>query len=531
MPTVPRRRDTELQTAPLPGQRQTRTPGLGAFGGGEATSQAFRAGRDMVDTGIKLEAGRQKEVATQNAEAEKAFQESMKQEREFANEVMIRDVDLDLSKAETLISMEAKKLQGRDAAKAPDFVAMEWARTAENAVKQATNDEQRLMIEKIAAQRGQSLNRVAQSHMSEALKKHDDEMSAQYLKAQDEQASVNYADPDIVDRAHAIKKFEIEKMGKRLGMGADWVKLETARQRSKTHAAVLERMIVDGNDEAAKAYDAKWNKEIQQDELNMLAKIRKTSKESKAEAKENKMRILFLGTFPDNIRPSNVPKVGLDEIRTLLAQGEIDVGEYKLLETKITNVNDDPTIPSEDRIAAQLEVIDAFEALAGKGKVKGGKPTEELEAEKTWGPDLTREQIQGFRNLLIEKTRYLPESFQNEFLKNTNKAALANESDKMAVWSALAASLQDIGVPPAIRVRTMKDALSIFEKDILFNKAEEKLFNLKEKAVREMNPNRSKYYLEQILTIRGIPVKVVGFDADGEPMIMQFPEASKKGKK
>lgn len=529
MPQVPRRRDTELQTVPLPGQRQTRTPSLGAFGGGEATSRAFEAGRDLVNTGIRLEAGRQKEVAAQNEEAEKAFQESMKQEREFANEVMIRDVDLDLSKAETMISMEARKLQGRDAAKAPDFVAMEWARASENAVKQATNDEQRLMIEKIAAQRAQSLNRVAQSHMSEALKKHDDEMSAQYLKAQDEQASVNSTDQDMVDRAHAIKKFEIEKMGKRLGMGDDWIKLETARQRSKTHAAVLERMIVDGNDEAAKAYDEKHNKEIQQDELNMLAKIRKTSKESKAEAKENLMRTLFLGTFSDDKRPPNIPKVGLDDAQTLLAQGVIDVGDYKLLEAKITNINDDKAIPAEDRMAAQLEVIEAFEELGGK--VKGSKPTGELKAEKTFGRDLTREQIQGFRNMLIEKTRYLPETFQEEFLKNTNKAAIANEPEKMAVWSALASSLQDIGVPPAIRARTMKDALSIFEKDILFNKAEEKLFNLKEKAVREMNPNRSKYYLEQILTIRGIPVKVVGFDADGEPMIMQFPEASKKGKK
>jgi len=498
MPTVPRITNTELLTKALPSQKQGTTPDLAAFGGGSAVTEAFKAGRELIDTGVDINVMEQK----RRAAAENEFLKFQAEEKKKADEVLVRDADLGMSEDETRIGIDMKNMKGREAAGTVDYVDSEWKKSTQRAMAQAVNDEQKDAIQKISAQRYASLNKAAQEHTYTALKEHDEEMSETLIDTTKEQSSLNYDKPDLVARNFYVMAEERRKEGLRQGKDKTVVDADIAKDRSQTHAAIMERMIVDGKDDLAKAYGEKWNKEIQQDELKYLEAVRKTTKESRTEVYENLERTLFLGTLPDSIRPPNVSKVGLDEALTLLSKDVIKLSTYNMLKSQILNVYDDPTIPVEEKVKKQWEINDMFQDLGGEVSVQG-MPTTTLEPG-------TYEKIKALREKVIESKRYLPKEFQESILRNSERALIKSNPEKMGLFKSLVDSLKNImgSVSPS-SVLYLTQGLQIFNKGVSVQQAVEKVTELKQKAAITANPNLTRYKTGQILP-KGTTVQYKG---------------------
>jgi hypothetical protein len=510
MPTVPRRQTTELQTAPIPGRSQGSTPSLAAFGGGPAVNKAFDASRELADTGIDIETVNLKRKAL----AEDEYQKFQDEQKKNADEVMVRDIDLGLSQEETRIALAVKNMQGRDAAGASDYAALEWEKADQNAKNQATNPEQIEEIEKRSVQRYANLNRIAQVHTDEALRKHDDEMSAQYLKALDEQSALSYQDPEVLGRNRTIKKFAIEQYARRAGLDKAWVDEEVKRQNSASHVAVMSRMLTDGRQDLADKYDKQFSREIQDKDLPILDKVRRQTAEDKKDAEDNQERVLMLGTWPDEKRPQGIPKVGLDEIESLYARGQIKTPLYEKLRGKILNINDDPSIPVAEKTKVLNDVVQKFVSLGGQ-TTPTGTPKGAIQVDRGFFKgDITNEQIKDFRDAVIKNTRYLPADLQQSMLLVTEKALIESQPEKKGMMSSFIQSIANMNVSSATLTQAMTAALPIFNRKTSSTDAFKKLADIKERAAVATNPNVTRYQEGQMLT-KGTTVQY-----NGRPVIL-----------
>lgn len=176
------------------------------------------------------------------------------EEAKKANETAMTGLDLQASQAQTRIELAAKKMQGKDAAGAPDFAAQEWGKVQSDLKSQAANPAQAEGISKILGLRSADIDRVVQQHASSELQKFDQDQSETYIQAQAEQALDNYQDPDRVAQARQLQNDEIERMGNRHGWSPEQIALKQKDTGSLTNTAVVTRMLDNGDYDAAQNF-------------------------------------------------------------------------------------------------------------------------------------------------------------------------------------------------------------------------------------------------------------------------------------
>lgn len=252
MPQVPRYDSPQVQSAALPNVKVNTEAPLSAFGGGQAVAQAGEATRGLGKQVFDI------------AQAEK----------KKADDIAFMDADLEALKAKTDLEIQAKNMQGKDAAGASDYVSKEWQTRASKIKDSLTNDDQRMAVDKALARHYEDLNRTVQVHQNDEFQKYDLSQTLSYVDHSRQEAVENYKDPARIEQSLYNQQAAVTKLLSRKGIeeGSPTAIKMREEVESKTHTEVINRMLADQNDIAAEQY---WNKnkdKIHDKEHDSLAK-------------------------------------------------------------------------------------------------------------------------------------------------------------------------------------------------------------------------------------------------------------------
>lgn len=225
MPTVPQYGEPKVREQALPSVRVSTDAPAAAFGYGDATEKAFNLSQQI-----------------------------MEKERQKAVDVANTELDSFLSQEQTRIQTQASKLKLKDAAGAEEFVKSEWDKTLENAGKQAKSADSQFFLNKAAVSRYDALNRFTQAHIANELEKHDDVTTESAIKSYQNEATMNYKDPEA--RQTALERIGVvfDKYAERKGLPPEVAQEKKGEVLSGSHRSIIEQMTTAGDDLSAKAY-------------------------------------------------------------------------------------------------------------------------------------------------------------------------------------------------------------------------------------------------------------------------------------
>lgn len=230
--TVNRTSGPEVRPTPIPGARVTENAPIEAFGGGAGLNAQTEAARGALQNVQKI-------VVLEKAKAD---------------QIAFQDADLELSKLQNKIEIDTAKMQGKNAADAPDFASSEWGKGVEAIRKSLKNDEQRAKFEKSRSLREIMLNETVQKHTFSELDKYDTQSSeSSIINARDE-AFQHYNDTTRIEAS--IIKQEETYLGwaKRKGVDEETIKKGLRDIHTKTHSGIITNMLSDGQTAAAIEY-------------------------------------------------------------------------------------------------------------------------------------------------------------------------------------------------------------------------------------------------------------------------------------
>lgn len=224
MPTVPRL-ERAVETAPLRGGQLSPVPS-GAFGN---MDQAFGAAESM-----------------------------MVEERKKADQLAVLDGDVKNSSFETSLMHDPERgllnRRGKDAFGIYDEAKSAWDKHVQETEKSLANDGQKIAFRNRATARWSDIDRQIKRHVSTEGRQYDDTVTESWITNERTAAALNYQDGERVKTSISTQKAVLADHAKRNGLPAEWLKLKTMEAESKTHITIIERMLDNGQDEAAQGY-------------------------------------------------------------------------------------------------------------------------------------------------------------------------------------------------------------------------------------------------------------------------------------
>ena len=500
MPQIPRRREQQVSTAPLPAVRTPATPGLEAFGGGRGVDQAFQAASGAVGAVSNRLQERQQEIERIAAEQKKR-----------ADEMVIRDADLQLAELETKLMIDVRNMRGRTAAGAVSFANQEWGKNIQEYRKSLFNDEQRLAFDNRALARGMTLNKVAMQHTDSALNEYEKQQTETSIRMAMEQAALNYDDNEIVGRSFMQIEQELIRKGEREGLGfKEDIEPMIAIARSQAHAKIMERMLVDGQDNLAKQYDRAWSKEVLDPERQTLARVRKELKESDRERKEAIHRDLFFralgreGTEPLSVR----------ELDQLWATDTIDATRYKELRKMVLDPFNNLEIDGDQKSKKLFELFDEMD------KVKGLKV--DRDARRVTSPaKLDRlDRLEGLRGWMADNKEYFNRKQYDSLMQLTQEAYDKASSGKLPLLQSLVNFFRRTDAPHDEISNSVQAAAEVLNSsENVTDQMRIEVEKIKNEFVESTNELKTKYPLGMTLTTSdGILMEVSRHDEFGNPI-------------
>lgn len=366
MPTVPRLDGPQVRTEALPGVRVNTNAGdAEAFGGGASLDAATTAARNTAQIGEKIAI----------------------QAKQNADEVRFMDADLQLSKLQTQNELNAKKMQGKDAAGALDAVDKDWTKGVEEVMKGLSNNEQRAAVSRAAKVRYSEMNKSVQSHMINEAQKLDTSTTADYVATAQNDAALNSHDPSRIKLSIYQQEQAIIGYGHRTGQSKENITKALQDARSNTHSAVIEAMLGSGQIDAAKAYYNENKKQL------VGSKIDSEYIKTKSKAVIEQAKYEQEKAYDENYRTAMLDlfdrRMTLSELQRRYRAGAIKESDYNTLESKLVKAEyteafkegfSDPRTFNEIR-SAQLsgsktkrEILDMINKATSSGKLAtGGK--------------------------------------------------------------------------------------------------------------------------------------------------------------
>jgi len=235
MPTVPRY-EPQVQDARTP-QASIRTPtSLDTFGGGESAARVSEATQRFSGELLKF----------------------ADQEKQKADQLAVLDADKRLSETTTKLLYDpvtgALNKRGKDAFDLPNTVMTEYSKQADIISKDLHNEAQRNAFKQQMVSRSVDLDRSIQAHVSGEIKSYDNATTESYLANERDAAALSYNDPERIGMAVQRQQIAIQQHAQRNGLPVEWTKLKMQEATSKTHEAVINRMLANDEDMRAKAY-------------------------------------------------------------------------------------------------------------------------------------------------------------------------------------------------------------------------------------------------------------------------------------
>lgn len=506
MPIVPRL-EPQQRTGALPSVRVNTTASEEAFGGGAAAEKPFELGVDTLQN-------EQKKLVAQDAEKEKIYQAAKKR----ADDVVVQDFDLGASKAVTDSEKAAFALKGKDAAQAPDIAMTAFQKSAELLKKGLYNDDQRAAAEKLLRAHQSALYDSVQSHALKEAEAYDTQQTGALV---DNYQNDSAASPDRAKRNIFIQEQAIAGYGQRRGWGPEQIAAEQAKARSTTHVAVVTRMLADDQDAAALAYATAHEKELRPDDLGIIDRIRREQRARRAVQDQTYRNDLQLRVFD---APPGDRSALLDELDTALKANRIDRGEHATLRKRLMDVNDDPSIAADEKTDRFFQIVDRYEALHGARADDRG-PSAPARGNSA-------DDLRAFRNFVTESAPYLTKAQQKAFLTYTEQDMDDAAAGKWKGFFGIARGLKDMlrrhpGTPPSVVNGVIEKSMATLDPGTPVEQALVNQAKVKDSAAAAINPRRSQYHVDQIVTINKKSYVVTGFDADGEPLVAPAAKAKK----
>jgi hypothetical protein len=243
MPTVPRRR---VETAALPGVRVSPN----------APAQAFESGSTLA--ALARPVGIAAEI--------------VEEERQKADQIAVLDADNQLSELGTSLHGDALKMRGKEAMGARQHVREGWETSVSKIASGLTSERQKVAFQARAQSRWQSLNAAVERHTAQEAERYDTETTTAALQNRMNDAVTNYRDPARVTQAVAEQTAILKDFAKRNGLAPEVVAEKVGTAVSKTHTAVIDRILTAGDDRAASAYYAANKAAIQGDDQARIDK-------------------------------------------------------------------------------------------------------------------------------------------------------------------------------------------------------------------------------------------------------------------
>lgn len=251
MPTVPRYSTPQVSEQGIPDVRYNANLSKEAFGGGESLQKTFGA---IGDSTVRVS---------------DVFQEAKK----AADEVNVRDADLEASQLQTNLEIQIKQMRGKNAAEAPDFLNENWTKGVSDISKKLSSEEQRIAFERMAQARYLQLDKDSKFHMSSEFQKYDDEQTSAYVQNARNRAVVNFQDDESIAVSLLQQESEIQAHGDRHGVSPDVLKKNIDTARSATHSDVINRYLNTSNDLGAKNYYDRVKSQIVPEDAQKIEKL------------------------------------------------------------------------------------------------------------------------------------------------------------------------------------------------------------------------------------------------------------------
>lgn len=251
MPTVPVYNRQPIQTEGLPNVRQNPQVGLDVFGGGETSREVQRA-----EIGL-------------NNEVFRIAHEAKKQ----ADQIAFQDYDSKLSELQTSIQVNSQKLKGKDASAALGLANQQWREGIQNLDGTLSNDDQKFAAKRAQSTRWDSLNRTLQIYQASEQEAYDNQSTQSYLNNARNEAITNFLNPDEINMSIARQNGALTEFANRNGKGADWLKEKSSEASSKTHSAVIARMLDNDQDLLASQYFKGVKDQIAGDDIGHVEKM------------------------------------------------------------------------------------------------------------------------------------------------------------------------------------------------------------------------------------------------------------------
>jgi hypothetical protein len=247
MPTVPTYDEPLVRQAAIPGVRAPVDAPIEAFGGGQAAQNLFQASGVVAREASEL-AIQEKQKADDLVTAE-AFTKTVQKRNELFWDP----------------KSGAMAKRGKDAFGVVTEYGKAFDTFADEIEKGFANEDQRQMYRKMRLREKAEFDAQLHQHLFRESKEFEKTTIEAGLATQREDAVLNYQAPGFdgqpfgkVRESIRMQETFIMKQAADNGLPADWVKLKVQEAASKTHMGVLDRMLANGQDQAAKEYYEKF---------------------------------------------------------------------------------------------------------------------------------------------------------------------------------------------------------------------------------------------------------------------------------
>ncbi len=236
MITVPRYDSPQVEAQGIPNAHVDAPASAEAFGGGASNAGVFQA------TGQAASETRRVYVEAKGQADDLAVQDALQKTVKLRNTLLLDP------------NTGAMTKKGKDAFGVVNEYTPQFDEQADKISETLSNPEQKAMYSKLRGQQATDLNTSLQSHIFTESQKYDDEVTNSGVIAQRDDAVLNYQEPGRIAQSLKMQTALLQSRGQRLGLPDDAVKLAVEDSVSKTHAAVVQRMLANDQIDQAEQY-------------------------------------------------------------------------------------------------------------------------------------------------------------------------------------------------------------------------------------------------------------------------------------
>jgi hypothetical protein len=233
---VPRLDRPRVQEQAAPAFRQSVNAGVDAFGGGAALNGVTQAAQGLASAG----------------------QQMYLEEKAKADDVATQEAYVALKKMKQAKLWDPKEgalaRQGKDSFGALDEYGTSFDTEADKIEEGLSNDTQKALFRKMRQSEKLEFDGSLQKHIFQETQKFDDQTTAATIQVERDEALLNYTDPAKIQKSLTMVRAAALSNADRMGLSPELTQLKVQGEISKTHSAIVDRYLANGQDLEAKAY-------------------------------------------------------------------------------------------------------------------------------------------------------------------------------------------------------------------------------------------------------------------------------------